>query len=95
MSAKFKKGQMVRLKGTVTRFGEAVDPADFHLHVEDPEQNATDHTASVVNDTVGQYHYDLHLDKVGTWKYCFGGANDDAGVTTGTIIVIEGCTVEI
>lgn len=65
-------GDLVRASATFRGLdGVAADPTAVVGKYRDPSGNIS--TASVTQDSVGGYHFDIDVDEAGTWYYRFAG----------------------
>ena len=68
-------GSSITITGTFTNAsGANADPTTVTLYLQQPGQvDSTQHVTDVVRDATGVYHYNLTLNKAGTWTYGWVG----------------------
>lgn len=87
-------GDVVRISGSFTDAdGVAANPTTLKLAIRNPADQETVYVAGVdsevVNDSDGEYHFDLRLTAARTWHYRWIASGVGAAATEGFIKVRE------
>lgn len=94
----FRWGALIRLTAKFTngdiRCPVAVDPDTVTLRTFDPEETTTERdyvvdTEGIVRDDVGEYHFDIDAQLVGSWTYRWEGTGAAQAVNEAKFTVLD------